>query len=101
MIFMKNFYNEYHKVNTKNEWVWYVHIVSYSYIIYIYFFTDSADRDKSKASKMWIPLDIGLTICIFLYQLFYRVVGEKEGGDEDNNGGDETESDSDEENKVK
>ena len=50
---------------------------------------------------MWIPLDIGLTICIFLYQLFYRIVGEKEGGEDENNEGEDTASDSDEENKVK
>ena len=71
MIFLRDFYDEDRNVNTKNQWVWYVHIVSYSYIIYIYCFTDVAIGGSSESSKIWVPLDIFLTINISLYQLFY------------------------------
>ena len=42
MVFLKDFYDEYDRVNTKNNWVWYLHAVSYTYIIFVYFFTDAA-----------------------------------------------------------
>ena len=42
MVFLKDFYDEYDRVNTKNNWVWYLHAVSYPYIIFVYFFTDAA-----------------------------------------------------------
>ena len=72
MIFLKEFYDENRKVNTSNKWVWYVHIVSYSYIIYIYFGTDARFRDASESSKIWVPLDILLTFNIAMYQLYYK-----------------------------
>ena len=71
MIFLRDFYDENRKVNTKNQWVWYVHIVSYAYIIYIYCFTGIAIQEASEASRIWVPLDILLTLNIALYQLFY------------------------------
>ena len=74
MIFLKDFYNEHDHVNTKNNWVWYLHAVSYTYIIFVYFFTDAAKIDRSEASKMWVPLDILLTGCIFLYYMFYSLI---------------------------
>ena len=71
MIFLRDFYDENRKVNTKNQWVWYVHIISYAYIIYMYCFTGIALEGASESSKIWVPLDILLTINIALYQLFY------------------------------
>lgn len=41
MIFLRNFYDENRKVNTKHRWVWYFHIFSYAYIIYVYGFTNA------------------------------------------------------------
>jgi len=67
MIFLRDFYDEQGKVNTKNMWVWYVHLVSYLYIVYVYYLTDAKDKDKSDSAKMWIPLDILLTINITIY----------------------------------
>jgi len=61
MIFLRNFYDDERKVNTKHRWVWYFHIVSYAYIIYVYYLTDAAEIDASESSKIWIPLDIILT----------------------------------------
>jgi hypothetical protein len=72
MIFLRDFYDDERKVNTKHRWVWYFHIVSYAYIIYIYYLTDAADIDASESSKIWIPLDIILTFNIALYQIFYN-----------------------------
>ena len=55
-----------------HKWVWGVHLVTYPYIVYVYFFTDDVANDPSQARKMWIPLDIILTIGISLYQVFYH-----------------------------
>ena len=74
MIFSREFYDENHHVKKKHNWIWYVHIVSYSYIIFRYFFTDDANIDESVSSKMWIPLDILLFICIFLYYYIYKKI---------------------------
>ena len=72
MIFLRNFYDENRKVNTKHRWVWYFHIISYAYIIYVYGFTDAASRESSQNTLIWIPLDIILTFNIALYQLYYN-----------------------------
>jgi hypothetical protein len=72
MIFLRDFYDEYRKVNTKHRWVWYFHIFSYSYIIYIYYFTNARLIEASESAKIWIPLDIILTFNIALYQGFYN-----------------------------
>jgi hypothetical protein len=74
MIFLRDFYDKNRKVNTNHRWVWYFHIVSYSYIIYVYFLTDAREIDASESSKIWIPLDIILTFNIGLYQIFYNHV---------------------------
>ena len=65
MIFLRDFYDEDGKVNTKNMWVWYIHLLSYSYIIWEYW---THSKDSSELSEMWIPLDIILTINIAFYQ---------------------------------
>lgn len=67
MIFLRNFYDDHRKVNTKHRWVWYFHIVSYAYILYVYLLTDAAVVDASESSKIWIPLDIILTFNIAIY----------------------------------
>ena len=72
MIFLRHFYDEKRKVNTGHKWVWGVHFVSYSVIIYYYFFTDSVQRDSSESSNIWIPLDILLTINVAIYQVFFN-----------------------------
>jgi hypothetical protein len=72
MIFLRNFYDENRKVNTKHRWVWYFHIISYSYIIYVYYLTNARLVDASQSAKIWIPLDIILTFNIALYQIFYN-----------------------------
>jgi hypothetical protein len=71
MVFLRDFYDDKRKVNTKNSWVWIVHLVSYSYILYVYCFTSASADEASESSKIWVPLDIILTINISLYQLFY------------------------------
>ena len=72
MIFLRHFYDDKRKVNTGHKWVWGVHFISYSVIIYCYFFTDSVQRDASESSKIWIPLDILLTVLILVYQIFFN-----------------------------
>lgn len=74
MIFLREFYDENHKVNTKNKWVWFVHAINYPYIFWVYFYTDAAERDGSTIRQMWIPLDIILTVLIVMYQIYYRTV---------------------------
>ena len=73
MVFLRNFYDENRRVNNKHRWVWYVHVVSYAYIIWVYLFTDAQANESSDFSKIWIPLDIILTFNIALYQLFYNL----------------------------
>ena len=72
MIFLKNFYDEKRRINTKNRWVWVIHFFSYAYIVYVYYFTSAAYIDASESSKIWVPLDIILTFNIALYQLYYN-----------------------------
>lgn len=72
MIFLKDFYDKNRKINTSNRWVWYVHLLSYGWIIYVYCFTDARIIEASESSKIWVPLDIILTFNIALYQLYYN-----------------------------
>jgi len=72
MVFLKDFYDENRRVNTKNTWVWGVHAISYAFTIYIYIFTDAAKNDKSESRRIWIPLDCILTCCIAGYQVAYH-----------------------------
>ena len=64
MIFLKDFFDEEGRVNRNHQWVWIVHLFSYMYIIYIYAFTEAYTKERSQSSKMWVPLDIMLTINI-------------------------------------
>jgi len=57
-------------VSTKNRWVWVVHAINYPYILYVYLFTDAVEQDNSVVRKIWIPLDVILTLNIALYQWF-------------------------------
>lgn len=52
--------------------MWFIHALNYPYILYIYFFTDAVSQDNFPTRKIWIPLDIILTINITLYQIFYH-----------------------------
>ena len=72
MIFLRDFYDENRRVNTKNKWVWGVHLVAYGYVAFMYYGTDITKRESSQSTKMWIPLDILLTIGISMYQVFYN-----------------------------
>jgi hypothetical protein len=74
MIFLRDFYDKERKVNTNHSWVWLVHAISYSYVTYVYYFTDLKEKESSETTKMWIPLDIILTINITLYQIFYNYI---------------------------
>ena len=74
MIFMREFYDSQDRVRTKHSWVWAVHAVSYTYVGYVYFFTDAVSCETSLASKMWVPLDMQLTVCIFIYFMFYYLL---------------------------
>ena len=67
MLFLRNFYDDNREVNTKNKWVWGIHAINYPYILYVYCFTDAVKVDNSELRKIWIPLDIILTINITLY----------------------------------
>ena len=40
MVFLREFYDEHGKVNTKNSWVWFVHAINYPYILYVYLETE-------------------------------------------------------------
>lgn len=67
IIFLRDFFDKDRRVNTGHRWVWYFHLVSYSYIIYVYLGTDARLKDSSESSKIWIPLDIILTFNIAGY----------------------------------
>ena len=67
MIFLHHFYNDDGTVNTRNNWVWGVHAISYAYVLYVYLGTDAARWEHSLATLMWIPLDCILTLNIFIY----------------------------------
>ena len=67
LLFLSEFFNEERTINFKHKWVWVIHAISYAYITYIYYFTDAVYMEPSDARKMWVPLDIILTICITCY----------------------------------
>ena len=67
MIFLRDFYDKDRRVNTGHKWVWGVHAICYTYVAWIYFFTNAVAEEKSEYSKMWIPLDMILTINIAFY----------------------------------
>jgi len=72
MMFLKSFYDSEQRVNTKNKWVWVIHLISYSYITYKYYKIDPEAISVSQMAQMWIPLDIILTFNIALYQVYYH-----------------------------
>ena len=72
MIFLRSFYDEKRRVNTKNNWLWAVHFVFYMYVFWAYYFSGKRDEETSDNIKIWIPLDILLTFNITLYQLYYN-----------------------------
>jgi hypothetical protein len=72
MIFLREFYDKERRVNTKNKWVWGVHLISYLYVIWAYYFSGLRDQETSDNIKIWIPLDILLTFNISLYQVYYN-----------------------------
>jgi hypothetical protein len=67
IVFLRDFFDAEGRICQKHSWIWVIHFFSYSYIIYALACTDIVKRDQSLASKMWIPLDIFLTINIYLY----------------------------------
>ena len=72
MIFLKNFLTSERKINTNNSWVWVVHALNYPYIFYVFYFTDARQNCNSLAKKIWIPLDMLLTLGVTMYQFGYR-----------------------------
>jgi len=72
MIFLRQFYDEKRRVNTKNNWLWGVHFVFYVYVIWAYYFSGKLRDEPSDNIKIWIPLDILLTFNITLYQVYYN-----------------------------
>ena len=82
MIFMRELYDDKDRVKANHTWIWSVHAVSYTYVAYVYYFTDARSRERSLASKMWVPLDIQLTACIFAYFMFYYLL-DKYGSEND------------------
>ena len=52
-------------------------------MVFYYFFTDAVAREKSLASKMWVPLDMLLSGCIFMYFMFYYLLDKYESEDEE------------------
>ena len=93
MFFLREFYDAKGKVSTKNSWVWVVHAINYPYIIYVYLQSEIYGKyiDGSEARRMWIPLDIILTILIVFYQIFYRYMEILEGEAHDEHDHDEGE----------
>jgi len=67
MLFLKNFYDAERKVNKSGKWVWMIHALSYSYIIYVFYFSGLKANETSILKRVWIPLDIILTISIAMY----------------------------------
>lgn len=72
MIFLRQFYDEKRRVNTKNNCVWGIHFIFYCYVIYAYYFSGKLAAETSDNIKIWIPLDVLLTFNITLYQIYYN-----------------------------
>lgn len=70
MVFLRRFYDEHGHVNTSNQWVWYVHFIFYPYVIYSFYIdciTPVEHREKLQSRRVWIPMDLILTLCIGIY----------------------------------
>lgn len=70
LVFLRRFFDENGRVNVSNQWVWYVHFIIYPYVIYS-FYVDCIKppeyQEKLESRRVWIPMDLILTICIGIY----------------------------------
>jgi hypothetical protein len=85
-LFLKTFFRHDGALNLNHQWVWFVLLASYMYVIYSYFCTKIVKNDVSQSHKMWIPLDILLTFGIATYQAIHYCkhrCSEKKDGEED------------------
>ena len=71
IVFLRHFYDRTGLINKSHSWVWIVHSITYPYAIYTYFFTDMYESETSQTTKIWIPLDVIVTISIVLYYFIY------------------------------
>ena len=75
MMFLREFYDKERRLNSKNRWVWIVTFFIFNYVAYMYFFQpDAFMNESSQSTKMWIPMDLILTVTIVCYQMFYNII---------------------------
>jgi hypothetical protein len=74
LIFKRHFFDDKRKIYKGSKWLWWVSLVSYTYIFYIYFLTDAKDQSQSDYSKCWIPLDFILMVLVAIFYFGSKAV---------------------------
>ena len=84
LIFLRKFYGEDGKVNTRHWWVWTLQLAVYSYVVWKYN-VEMSDPTSHKLSsrQVWIPLDIMLTVFVSIYYLAHLYIQTNEVSEED------------------
>ena len=73
-VFLRNFYDNQRRVNTKHSWVWVIHVCVYSYFIYAFLEHHNLphrEQDPFISRHVWIPMDICLSTFVFMYFVVY------------------------------
>ena len=73
-VFLRNFFDEKRRVNTKHSWVWLIHVVVYTYVIYAFLEHHNLphqEQDPFISRHVWIPMDICLSTFVFMYFVVY------------------------------
>ena len=69
-LFLRHFYTDDRKVNTGYKWVWMIHLIVYPYVIWRYM--QAKDDDEESASRrVWIPMDITITVSVAIYYFIH------------------------------
>ena len=68
--FLRKFRDQDGKINRQNDWVWAVHLLVYPIIGYEYFLA-ILDGKALEARKVWVALDLMLTLGIGLFFLMH------------------------------
>ena len=57
------------KMSARNRWVWILHLLAYPYVCFMYFYDRSLGEmgDPDERRKVWVALDLMLTMGIGLY----------------------------------
>jgi hypothetical protein len=78
-LFLRNLKDDQRNLTAKNQWVWALNVVQYSYVVYEYL--KVKDDSESRFARSWIPLDTLLTFLVAIYY-YSKLLSEEDEKDE-------------------